>query len=156
MFVEYIRGGGARYAYGEELDEKIMQNAQARLQLNQPLMSIYKDIFPLNKLRRMQLRIIAGIEMFYGNFKRFKFFFAVKEIPELAELMYLSGKVKTMQLEDAHSLLEQGKGMEAVDELLKETAQLEQKRRELLNTILENRKDIMKKYSITASELSSL
>ena len=75
VFVEYIRGGGPRYVYGDDLGEKTLKNVQPSVILNQPLMASYKDILPIKKLRRMHLRIIAGIEMFYGNFKRVKFFF---------------------------------------------------------------------------------
>lgn len=156
VFVEYIRGGGPRYAYGDELEESILKNTQAQLQLNQPLLATYKDIFPLKKLRKVHLRMIAGIEMFYGNFKRFKFFFAAKEIPEIIELMELSNKVKAMQLEDAHTLLAQGKGMEAVDKLLEEAATLEEKRKKLSEEIQENKKDILKKYDISISEIDKL
>lgn len=100
--------------------------------------------------------MIAGIEMYYGNFKKFKFFFATQELPELAELMSLSAKIRNMQLEDAHSLLEQGKGMAAVDELLRETAKLEKEKKDLFKKISEEKKDILKKYSITVTELNKL
>lgn len=156
MFVEYIRGGGARYAYGDIFDEKVIQGAQPNLVLNQPLLSTYKDIIPLKKLRRMHLRIIAGIEMFYGNFKRFKLFYAMYEIPELAEYIALSSKIKTMQLEDAHRLLEQGKGMAAVDELLRESDRLEKQKKELFEKITTEKKDVLETYNITIEEIYKL
>lgn len=104
----------------------------------------------------MHLRIIAGIEMFYGNFKRFKLFYAMYEIPELAEYVSLSGKIKTMQLEDAHRLLEQGKGMEAVDELLRESGRLEKQKKELFEKITKDKKNILEKYDISTEEVYKL
>lgn len=94
--------------------------------------------------------------MFYGNFKRFKMFFAGQEIPELMELMSLSSQIRTMQLEDAHTLLEQGKGMQAVDELLMEAANLEKRKRDVFNTLTEDKKDILKKYGISITDLNKL
>lgn len=104
----------------------------------------------------MHLRIIAGIEMFYGNFKRFKLYYAMYEIPELAEYITLSSKIKGMQLEDAHRLLEQGKGMAAVDELLKEADILENQKKELFEKITKEKKKILEKYNIGLDELYKL
>lgn len=156
VFVEYIRGGGPRYVYGDDLGEKTLKNVQPSVILNQPLMASYKDILPIKKLRRMHLRIIAGIEMFYGNFKRFKFFFAAQEIPEVAEYIQLSNRVKEMQLEEAHKLLERGLGMQAVDELLKEAGKLEQKKRDVAEELSRNKQELLKKYDIKISDLDSL
>lgn len=138
------------------LDEKVIQGAQPNLVLNQPLLSTYKDLIPLKKLRRMHLRIIAGIEMFYGNFKRFKLYYAMYEIPELADYISLSSKIKTMQLEDAHRLLEQGKGMAAVDELLRESDKLEKQKKELFEKITTEKKAVLESYNIELDELYKL
>lgn len=94
--------------------------------------------------------------MFYGNFKRFKLFYAMYEMPELADYISLSSKIKTMQLEDAHKLLEQGKGMQAVDDLLKETDRLEKEKKALFEKIIAEKKEILESYDISDDEIYNL
>lgn len=94
--------------------------------------------------------------MYYGNFSRFKFIFAIKEIPELVEYLNLSAKIKSMQIEEAHRLLEEGKGMAAVDALLKEAEVLEIRKKEIYDTVTSDKKNILTKYNITIEELSKI
>jgi len=135
------------------LPEKIVQRTNWNYVLNQPIPTQYKEIFNWKRLNRYQLRIIAGIEIYFGNLSELKFVYAIKEVPELSEFITLLGKQKELQ-QDAHTIMakEGIKGLETHQKTLFEAGTKLKESKESLMTKIK----LLNEYQITENDILTL
>lgn len=150
-----MRGGGPRYVYNDSALKKMKSNASPFMVINQPMQLPYRDDFlDLKKLTKNQLRILTGIEMYYGNFEELKFIFAAKEIPELMQFL---NKVQelTRAKNNMNSIVAQ-KGMGALQEELSKARALGSEVKKLKTILITDKLPALKAYKIDESDIDKL
>lgn len=110
-------------------------------------------MFNPKTITKNQLRIVTGIEMFYGNFDEFKYIYAAKEINDLSE--YISNITKLKSMKNKMTSVMAASGMAGINKLLAETKSLDSKISKLRKALLEKLHEL-EKYNITEDDLENL
>lgn len=154
-YVEYVRGGGPRYHYNSGyFRANSKASPTSNLLLNNSLNMPYRDDFlDSRKMTRNQLRIITGIEMYYGNFDDLKYIYASKEIPELGQ--YIQKISELNKAKSAMTSVAATKGMAAVNAEMDKAKNLMAEINKLKTTLLENLPQL-EKYKIDDNDLERI
>lgn len=123
------------------------------LQLNQPIPTVYKEIFSFKNLTKNKLRIIAGIELYFGNLKELRLIYAAKEMPELQTFIKLLQKQKEI-VGSMHELMLKG-GMEEVNIGMDKAASMKDEIKQVKNSIL-SKPTVLSNYELTAQDIADL
>lgn len=114
----------------------------------------YRDDFiDLKNVTRNQLRILTGIEMFYGNFDDLKYIYASKEIKELGEYIKKINELNT--LKQKMTSITATQGLKALDKSLDRARKIGSEITTLKNKLLE-KIGKLNEYKITEEDLEDM
>lgn len=127
----------------------------AQFLINNTLSVPYRDDFlSIKKLTRNQLRVLTGIEMYYGNFSELRFVFASYEIPELAEYMRKINELKVAR--NRMNQVVSTRGVSALEEELSIARKIGSEVKRLKTLLITEKVGELEKYKIDEDDILKL
>lgn len=134
----------------------MQKNINLFYDVNSSIGSTYKELFPLKKITKNKLRIIAGIEMYFGNMDEVKYLYASKEIKELEQFINHMQNVKKLMDEANMIMLSNHPDKLAKAEEKHLQASKEQKRSKEMKDKLVAKESLLLEYGIKITDLDEL
>lgn len=136
-----------------DLPEGLAKALTYTYNVNQAVAASYHQVFNYKKMTRNQVRIFAGIEMYYGNMDDLKFIYAAREIEPLGKYINALQRLKEFS-QDAHDIVARY-GMDAFTEHKKKLDAVQKEIKTLKDEVLTRTKEL-DAYGISIKDIEAL